>query len=322
MSCEDIRKLISDDIDGAASPEETERVRQHLESCPECRALREQWLRIDGAVKDCPADTPSEDYWNEFPARVEARAAGAPARVIRLGNLHSWGWAVAAVLLLALGVAVYVAAGQARRASDAVARLAHAAAHTPAAPVVPVLPAAASREGTATDMRLFHELDLTFEGGVKWVATDGHKIDFGVSRELGPAHAVAEGPDRVAAVAVSVRRVGDAGRVSGERQQTVNEARIVGRTGCRADFTAQDGGLEFNYECLPIIRSDTVARLQLTVGVGRPEGDGYGAASAALDMRSGQSAEVARVVSNGVNYAIEVTLFVLPVKGHGDATGA
>ena len=66
--------------------------------------------------------------------------------------------------------------------------MAQAGAHGPLVPVpaATVLPAALGA-GAATDMKLFHELDFTFDGGVKWVATDGKKIDFGVSTELNPA---------------------------------------------------------------------------------------------------------------------------------------
>ena len=315
MNCDDIRKLISDDVDGAASAEDAQRVREHLAVCPECRAVRRQWERIDSIVKRGPADTPSEEYWDEFPNRLEARLRMRPLRLRLFANVHSWGWAAAAVLLVAFCGALYVAAYQSRRASQADDRLVRLATRPVAEPAVPVLPVS-NGVGTPTDLKLFHELDLTFEGGVKWVATDGQKIDFGVTRELGVQPATDEGPDRVAAVALTVRRV------DGERGRLADRVHIMGRSGCRADFTTQAGGLEFNYTCLPLIRSETAARLHVSVGVGKPEGDGYGATTATLDLHSGQSAEVGRVVSDGVTYAIEVSLSMMPLKVKAGPRGA
>ena len=117
-------------------------------------------------------------------------------------------------------------------------------------------------------------------------------------------------------MAVSVRRA------EGGQAAPINEARIVGRSGHRADFSTQAGGLELTYECQPIIASDHEARLQLGVGVGNAEGGSYGAASASVDLQSGQTAEVARVVSGGVSYVFEVTLVILPVQDTGKPTGA
>ncbi len=277
--------------------------------------MRRQWERIGRAVKEGPADAPPPAYWDEFPSRLESRAGRQGAHARRLRERLRSGWAVAAVLLVGLCVVVYMAAHEARRASEAAGRAAHLAAGTGGVSHLPAVPVVESAS-TAMDMKLFRELDLTFEGGVKWVATDGHRIDFGVSQELGPAPAVAEGPDRVAVVTISVRRI------EGGSMQTADQARIVARPGHRADFTSRAGGLEFNYVCLPLIRSGSAARLRLTVGVGKADGDGYGAASADVSLRSGQSAEVARVVSGGATYAIEATLRVLTVKANSAARGA
>jgi hypothetical protein len=316
MKCDDIRRLISDDLDGAAGPAEQATVREHLAACDGCRQVQRQWQIIDDAVKAGPAGAPQAKYWQEYRGRLQPRLRLGPQRVSGIGSYHAWGWAAAALLLVALGVAVVVAAGQARRASEADEALARvAAAGRPAAGTGVVLPAAQVQD-VSTDMKLFHEIDLTFEGGVKWVATDGRKIDFGVSRELGAAPAVTDGPDRVAVVTVSVRRMANG------QMRPVNQARIVGRSGCRADFTAQAGGLEFSYECLPLIRSDRDARLRLVVGLGKEEGNGYGAASADVDFQSGQSGEVARVVSGGATYAIDVSLRLLPVQGQTKPVGA
>ena len=319
MRCEDIRELISDCIDGAAAPDVRAQVKDHLAGCPDCRALHDEWTRINDALKDGPSGEPGEPYWDSYRGRLQSRLSLEPRRVLGTGSVYTWGWAAAAVLLVALGVAVYVAADQAGRASDAAGQLAQSGAnwHVPS-PTTPVALTVAVSGAAAMDMKLFHELDMTFDGGVKWVATDGKKIDFGVSTELNaaPRPAVATEPDRVAAVAVTVRRV------AGGELQPVGEARIVGRSGQRAELSTQAGGLEFSYECQSLITSDDAARLRLGVGVSAAEGDGYAAATAAVDLKSGQSAEVARVVSGGVTYVFDVTLFILPAQQPARHTGA
>ena len=318
MRCEDIREMISDFIDGAAGPDDEAQVREHLAACPECRALHEQWKRINDALKNGPPAQPEEPYWDSYRGRLQSRLSLEPQRVLGTGSVYTWGWVAAAVLLVALGVAVMVAVGQARRASEPSGRAAQAGPHSLPlpAPGATVLPTADS-SGADMDTRLFHELDSTFDGGVRWVATDGKKIDFGVSTELNPAPrpAAAAGTERVAAVAVSVCRA------EGGRLEPVDEARIVARSGCRADFLAQAGGLEFSYECQPLIRPDGGVRLRLGVGVANSEGDNYAAANAVVELQSGQTTEVARVVSGGVSYAFNVTLFVLPAQEPAKRTG-
>ena len=54
-----------------------------------------------------------------YRGRLQSRLSLEPRRVRGTGSVYTWGWAAAAVLLVALTAAVWVAVGQARRASEA-----------------------------------------------------------------------------------------------------------------------------------------------------------------------------------------------------------
>ncbi|MDQ3549078.1 MAG: zf-HC2 domain-containing protein, partial [Chloroflexota bacterium] len=53
--CRECRELISAFIDGGASREENERLRQHLASCAECRATLDAYRAIGGSIRAIPA---------------------------------------------------------------------------------------------------------------------------------------------------------------------------------------------------------------------------------------------------------------------------
>ncbi len=52
--CEEYIDLISTAIDGALSPEERDRLNAHLASCPECKALYEEFSALHTALSDLP----------------------------------------------------------------------------------------------------------------------------------------------------------------------------------------------------------------------------------------------------------------------------
>lgn len=104
MNCEEAEKMVSDLVNGEADRSAGEPLREHLEGCPSCRRLQEEFGRIDELLKERGAATGvPEDYWGDFPDRVISRCGeteGAPgvSRAIFLATL-----AAAAVLVLALG---------------------------------------------------------------------------------------------------------------------------------------------------------------------------------------------------------------------------
>ncbi len=95
---ESIRKLLPLAVSGDLSPEEMRRVREHLDSCPTCRRVNEEFSGLGEALRDLP--TPQ--LRAEFAAQVRDLAESALARkreesknAIHLAPLVAASWIVA-----------------------------------------------------------------------------------------------------------------------------------------------------------------------------------------------------------------------------------
>jgi anti-sigma factor RsiW len=110
MRCGTARQRLSDDIDGALSPARKVRLEAHLASCPDCRAYRDDLVRLQAEVLP-PADRTPED-WAGFDQRLErklaATEAGRGAVGVPFGYRRSRAWAAAGVLVIA-GAAIWFA---------------------------------------------------------------------------------------------------------------------------------------------------------------------------------------------------------------------
>jgi predicted anti-sigma-YlaC factor YlaD len=65
MRCSKAHKLIGDYLEGALSPEESERLREHLEGCADCRDLLEDFQGIIDEAKELPKHEPSNRVWSK-----------------------------------------------------------------------------------------------------------------------------------------------------------------------------------------------------------------------------------------------------------------
>lgn len=115
MRCAKARKMINDDLDGLLAPEKKAALNSHLESCPGCRDLRDEFAAIVKEAGNLPALEPSALAWagiaarlrqTERERRVPVRERGFRAAVLRPAG---WRYALAAALaLMIIGSGVMV----------------------------------------------------------------------------------------------------------------------------------------------------------------------------------------------------------------------
>ena len=105
MRCERIRRMQSDDMDGALAPRDKDVLSRHLASCPSCRAYRESLLKLQAGALDLNrgAERPDAD-WRDFGARLaDERASSAPA-----AGRRAWAWGGAGLAAAAAVAAAFL----------------------------------------------------------------------------------------------------------------------------------------------------------------------------------------------------------------------
>lgn len=189
MSCtrEDLKARLTDVLVGEAEPSMREAVFAHAETCPSCRADRDQLEAVLGLLRTSPpwktasasGSDPEGDVLSASRRQAILAAARPPGRGRRPGGPGAMSWLALAAGLSAVGVALVLA----RRASvtpleaeaptpAAVTSSVHA---TPAAPEGPMLPRvsatpppppvapAAIRERAPMDVEVSHEAMREFK---------------------------------------------------------------------------------------------------------------------------------------------------------------
>jgi tetratricopeptide (TPR) repeat protein len=110
MKCSDAHKLMGDYLEGILAPEESGKLRDHLESCEDCKELLEDFEDIALQARELPRLEPSDAAWPAILRRVrEARtetAAPLAPRKKWFGTIFAPGRSIyagaAALLLLAV----------------------------------------------------------------------------------------------------------------------------------------------------------------------------------------------------------------------------
>ena len=96
MTCEEALLLISGQLDGVNTAEETAQLRRHLDTCPECRRVMETLEELDSDIAALSVEPPADLKDRVMDA---IRAEAKPRRK------HRWvPVAMAAALVLAVGV--------------------------------------------------------------------------------------------------------------------------------------------------------------------------------------------------------------------------
>jgi predicted anti-sigma-YlaC factor YlaD len=110
MRCETIKKWLSDDLDGALSPQKKARLVIHLQECLVCRGYRADLTRLQ-AEAPLAADR-SPESWTAFERRLESKLAIVEpvmeANRTPLFTGRRWAWAAAGFLVMA-AVGIYFA---------------------------------------------------------------------------------------------------------------------------------------------------------------------------------------------------------------------
>lgn len=100
--CEKYSEVASAYLDGELSDAQKDELKKHLDSCPECRAMLDEWCAAVEATRDIPE--PQGPQWEAVWAHVESAAARRQASL----RLRREVWR--AVSVAAVAAAVLVAA--------------------------------------------------------------------------------------------------------------------------------------------------------------------------------------------------------------------
>ena len=73
MTCSHAQSLIEDYVDNELTVSVSDSLREHLRTCPECRAEYESTLRLKDLLSRNPAPDPGDEYWSEVKNLILAR---------------------------------------------------------------------------------------------------------------------------------------------------------------------------------------------------------------------------------------------------------
>lgn len=100
MTCEEALVLLSGELDGVNTEEESRELHLHLAQCPDCRVRWKQLQSLNRSLQDLKEEPP-EGLREDIMAQIRREAAGKK----RKERTHWIGLAAAAVLVLAVGAA-------------------------------------------------------------------------------------------------------------------------------------------------------------------------------------------------------------------------
>lgn len=154
---------------------------------------------------------------------------------------------------------------------------------------------------TRGDRKLWRELSATFPEGLNWVATDGEKIDLGISQRLKPATPATAAPDpeRVIVAKITVLEATPGGHTP------VHRASFIVRRGQKATLVGSGKGVRVRYECLPG-GADGEGLLRLAVSVTRESSGARGLLASEVRFGGFEPTEAGRLTVEDTTHVIRV----------------
>jgi anti-sigma factor RsiW len=73
MKCRKVKRLLSDYLDNSLKSKYTERMKQHLSQCSDCADTFNSMKKADKLLKLKIKEKPSEEYWENYLARLDNR---------------------------------------------------------------------------------------------------------------------------------------------------------------------------------------------------------------------------------------------------------
>lgn len=111
MKCQKIQRWLSDSVDGEISRSKNEEIATHIETCPACRAFRDQIMQISDEVGalDAPGMSPTQS--REFSTRLSSTIAYLEEKKGE-GILHvfrnKWVFVPASLVLVSLFILIFI----------------------------------------------------------------------------------------------------------------------------------------------------------------------------------------------------------------------
>lgn len=99
MNCNEFEEKISFYMDGELPGDETESVEKHMEGCPECKKLFDEFKSIDGLIDNIPQISPEKINAHDLISKGKGGGVTLP-----VFNFQKFALAGAFLILLALGL--------------------------------------------------------------------------------------------------------------------------------------------------------------------------------------------------------------------------
>lgn len=178
-TCSRVSRYISRSIDGELTPDEAGELRAHLEACAGCRRDAEAQARLRARVAALPGPEMPAGYSQRLREAVHARIM--TERPAPTGTAFRWVAAAAIVMLSAAVMFLTWRLADARaRVTELTAR--QAAQSVPVAALPGVRPEhAGTAQGYAEQMAAFAAARDFYGRRMRWMATDGDQVEFGMS---------------------------------------------------------------------------------------------------------------------------------------------
>ena len=115
MKCKEVRRYFTEFLKEDISGEKKEKISTHIESCELCREEFRQFLILTNVISEVSTQEKDELYWESYLKEIEDRLNVLPkkekAKIVRKIELPLFlrkpAYAVAAVLILAIGIIAY-----------------------------------------------------------------------------------------------------------------------------------------------------------------------------------------------------------------------